>query len=81
LRKTFLFSILKVFVFSPIFWFFGHVPFHVKREMVGPGEAAFAHSTLERLGARVLPVVPGQLVGPGEPPLAIREMARVRFFT
>jgi len=76
-----LFSILKVFVFSPIFWFFGHVPFHVKREMVGPGEAAFAHSTLERLGARVLPVVPGQLVGPGEPPLAIREMARVRFFT
>jgi hypothetical protein len=46
-----------------------------------PGEAALAHPALERLGPRVLPVVAGQLVGPGEAPLAIRKMARVRFFT
>lgn len=46
------------------------VALHVQRQVVGAGEAAVAHHALERLGARVLPVVAGQLVRPGKPPVA-----------
>lgn len=46
------------------------VALHVQRQVVGAGEAAVAHPALERLGARVLPVVAGQLVRPREPPVA-----------
>lgn len=46
------------------------VALHVQREVVGAGEAAVAHHALERLGTRVLPVVAGQLVRPGKPPVA-----------
>jgi hypothetical protein len=46
------------------------VALHVQREVVGAGEAALAHHALERLGARVLPVVAGQLIRPGKPPVA-----------
>lgn len=42
----------------------------MQREVVGAGEAAVAHHALERLGTRVLPVVAGQLVRPGKPPVA-----------
>lgn len=46
------------------------VALHVQRQVVGAGEAAVAHHALERLGTRVLPVVAGQLVRPGKPPVA-----------
>lgn len=38
--------------------------------MVGAGEAAAAGQALEGLGTRVLPIVPGQLVGAGKAPVA-----------
>ena len=44
--------------------------FHVQCQVVGPRKTAVTVTTLERLGARVFPVVPGQLVTPREPPLA-----------
>ena len=44
--------------------------FHVQRQVVGPRKTAVTVTTLEGLGARVFPVVPGQLVTPREPPLA-----------
>lgn len=46
------------------------VALHVQRQVVGAGEAAVAHHALERLGTRVLPVVAGQLIRPGKPPVA-----------
>ena len=51
---------------------------HVQRQVVRPREAALTAVTLERLGARVFAVVPGQLVGAGEPPLAALPRAPVR---
>ena len=45
--------------------------------MVGPGEGAFAEAALERPVARVFPVVPRQLVGPGEFPSAALPSALV----
>lgn len=48
-------------------------------EVVGPREGPLTDSALERLGARVLAVVARQLVGPREPPLALRPLAGVRF--
>ena len=42
----------------------GHVAFHVEGQMVAAGKAAVTHLALERLGARVLAIVPGQLVRP-----------------
>lgn len=55
--------------------------FHVQGQMIGTGKTSFADLTFERLSARVLAVVAGQLVAPGEPPLAIRPLAFVGFFT
>jgi hypothetical protein len=57
------------------------VPLHVEREVVRAGEAALAVHALERLDPRVLPVVAGQLVRPGEPPLAAFPRAAIRLFT
>ena len=42
----------------------GHVAFHVEGQMVAASKAAVTHLALERLGARVLAMVPGQLVRP-----------------
>ena len=50
----------------------------VQRQVVAAGEAAVAELALERLGARVLPVVTRQLIRPGEAPLAARPRALVR---
>ena len=50
---------------------------HVEGQVVGPGEGAFAEAALERPIARVLPVVPRQLVGPGEFPSAALPSALV----
>lgn len=54
---------------------------HVQRQVVTPGEAALADDALERFRAGVLPVVPRQLVGPRETPLALGPLTGVRFFT
>lgn len=48
--------------------------------MVTSGEAPFAHDALERFGTGVFTVVPRQLVGPRETPLALGPLAGVRFF-
>lgn len=42
----------------------------VEREVVGAREAALAVAAAEGFGARVFAVMPGQLVGAREPPLA-----------
>lgn len=55
--------------------------FHVKSQVVGSGETAFADLALERLGSGVLAVVARQLIGPGEPPLTLRPMTFVGLFT
>ena len=57
------------------------MPFHVQGEMVGSGETAFADLAAERFGARVFPIVTGQLVGAGETPLTLWPVAAVRFLT
>lgn len=57
------------------------VSLHVQRQVVGTGEAAVAHSALERLGTRVLPVVAGQLVRPRKPPVAALPGALVGLLT
>lgn len=49
--------------------------------MVTPGEAALADDALEGFRAGVLAVVPRQLVGPRETPLALGPLAGVRLFT
>ena len=41
------------------------VSLHVERQVVAAREAPFADFALEGLGARVLPVMPRQLVRPG----------------
>lgn len=57
------------------------MPLHVQGQVVAPREASGAEAALERLGARVLPVVPREFVGPGEPPLAAFPGTLVRFLT
>ena len=62
---------------------FDLMSFHVQRQVVTSGERSCAQVTLERLLTRVLPIVSGQLVRPGELPLAafprtlVRLLARV----
>jgi hypothetical protein len=46
--------------------------------MVGPGEAPITVGAFEGFGSRVLPVVAGQLVRAGEPPLAASPRAAIR---
>lgn len=53
----------------------------VQRQVVGPGEAPLAVGTLERLHARVLAEVSGQLVGARELPRAALPHALVGFLT
>lgn len=50
-------------------------------QVVGAAEAPVAVAALERLGARVLAIVAGQLVAACEPPLAALPRALVRLFT
>ena len=57
------------------------MPLHVQGEVVRPGEAPVAVLALEGLEAGVLAVVPRQLVGPREPPLAAVPRATVRLLT
>lgn len=57
------------------------VPLHVQGEVIRAGEGARADGALEGLGARVLPVVPGQLVRAGESPVAALPRAPVRLLT
>lgn len=57
------------------------VPLHVQGEVVGSGERARTHGTLEGLGAGVFPVVARQLVGPREAPVAAVPGAAVRLLT
>lgn len=57
------------------------VPLHVQREVVGAREAAAAHGTLERLGARVFAEVARELVGTGKLPAAAVPVAVIRFLT
>lgn len=57
------------------------VSLHVQGQVVRAREAAAAHGALERLGARVLPEVARQLVGPGEAPLASLPGALVRLLS
>lgn len=53
---------------------------HVQRQMVTPGEAPLADDALERFGTGVFTVVPRQLIGPRETPLALGPLAGVRLF-
>lgn len=57
---------------------FGQMSLHVQCEVVRSREGAFTHGALERFGASVLAVVSCQLIGPREPPLALRPLASVR---
>ncbi|KAF7270070.1 hypothetical protein GWI33_016928 [Rhynchophorus ferrugineus] len=57
------------------------VPFHVQRQVIGPAEATFAVTALERFGAGVFAVVPGELVAARETPFASLPRAFVWFFT
>jgi len=54
---------------------------HVERQVIAPREAPLADDALEGFGPRVFPVVPGQLIRPGEPPLALRPLAGVGLLT
>lgn len=45
------------------------VPLHVQSEVVGAGEAAAAHGTLERLSARVFAEVARELIRTSESPV------------
>ena len=56
----------------------GQVSLHVEGEVVGPREGPVAHDALEGLRPRVLSVVAGQLVRPGESPLTLGPVAFVR---
>ena len=53
--------------------------FHVKRQMITPRKLSTTNVTLERLGTRVLPVVPRQLVRPRKPPAATFPRTLIRF--
>jgi len=55
----------------------GGVPLHVERQMVGPGESSLTQLAVERFVPRVFPLVPGQLIRPGEPPAAVLPLADV----
>ena len=55
---------------GPRWWLSVLVPLHVQGQVVGPGEAAVTHCTLERLGPSVLPVMARQLIRAREPPVA-----------
>lgn len=51
---------------------------HVQGQVVGAREAAAAGDALEGFGSGVFPVVSGQLVRPGEAPVAALPRALVR---
>lgn len=57
------------------------MPLHVQGQVVGAGEAAVAHATLERLGPGVLSVVAGQLVRARKPPVTALPGALIRLLT
>lgn len=57
------------------------VTLHVQGQVVGAREAAAAGDTFERFGAGVFPVVSGELVGPGEAPVAVLPRAAIRLLT
>lgn len=57
------------------------MPLHVQGEVIGSGETTFADLAAERFGARMFPIVTGQLVGTGETPLTLGPVAAVRFLT
>lgn len=59
----------------------GSVASHMQRQVVGAAEAARAQLAAERLDARVLPVVAGQLIGARESPDAALPGAYVRLLT
>ena len=54
------------------------MPLHVKTKVVTPCKGAFTEVTSERFAPRVFPQMPGELVRPGEPPVALRPAAAVR---
>ena len=54
------------------------MPLEVQRQVVRPGEGPLAHPALEGPVARVLPHVPGELVGAGKLPAAVLPRAHVR---
>ena len=54
------------------------MPFHVKTKVVTPCKSAITEVTSERFAARVFPQMPGELVRPGKPPVALRPRAAVR---
>jgi len=53
----------------------------MESQVVGATKASVAVATFERLRSRVLAVVSGQLVRPGEPPLAALPGTSVRLLT
>lgn len=57
------------------------MPLHVQGEVVRAREGPLADAAFEGLVAGVLPSVAGQLVGPGEPPVALAPLALVRLLT
>lgn len=57
------------------------MPLHVESQMVRAGEAPATGHALEGLGARVLPIVPGQLVGAGKAPVAAFPCAFIGLLT
>lgn len=57
------------------------VALHVQSQVVGAREAAAAGHALEGFGPGVFAVVPGQLVRPGEAPVAVLPRATVRLLT
>lgn len=57
------------------------VTLHVQGQVVGAREAAAAGDALEGFGSGVFPVVSGELVRPGEAPVAALPCAAVRLLT
>lgn len=55
--------------------------FHVQRQMIGSRKTTITVLALERLGARVLAIVPRQLITACESPLATLPRALVRLLT
>lgn len=55
--------------------------FHVQSQVVRPREASVAMAAFEGFGARVFPVVPGQLITSSESPLAAFPGTLVRLLT
>lgn len=55
--------------------------FHVQSQVVGPREASITMAAFEGFGARVFPVVPGQLITSCESPLAAIPGTLVRLLT